>query len=65
VLESANRENTATHWQNNTLSTVFVPHENSTAPKLRPVTPDSDLFPTLGTNYPRLAIAGTMGSRNA
>src|SRR5580693_2272191 len=65
VLESANRENTATHWQNNTLPAAFVP----TRPQLSTNVATSHcrftLFPTLGTNSPSLAIAGTMGSRDA
>jgi hypothetical protein len=28
------------------------------------VTTGSELFPTLGTNHPEFAIAGTMGSRD-
>src|ERR1700741_24360 len=48
ALGSANRENTATHWQNNTLSARLLPHTTMRSTKLRPVTPDSHLFPTLG-----------------
>jgi hypothetical protein len=63
--KSAKREITATHWHNNTLFAGFVPPGASAVPRLRPVMSDSSLFPTLGTNYPQFAIAGTMGNRDA